>query len=159
MHKKRSTILAWLLCVICVVSVIIQLIIWIRDSPGRLSLSVLSEALVWNLLLPLAYSFLAALIIMHQPGNRVGWLMMIIALGSAEPVSTYLEHLPVSPQSLSPGLWLLFWLYFWGWIPSIFPLFLIPLNFPSGKPPSPRWGWVNRLAIGMRSRHPEDRAP
>jgi hypothetical protein len=50
---------------------------------------------------------------------------------------------------LTLGLWLLLWYDGWSWIPVIFAIFLIPLHFPTGYPPSPKWNRVNRLAIGM----------
>ena len=93
---------------------------------------------------------LGALIVTRQSGNRVGWLMMIVALAVGNPAATlFSENLSVPPQTLTLGLWLLFWLDGWSWIPIIFPIFLIPLHFPTGRPPSRRWNWVLWLAFGM----------
>jgi hypothetical protein len=35
------------------------------------------------------------------------------------------------------------------WAFLIFPILLLPLLFPTGRPPAPRWRWVIYLAIGM----------
>ncbi len=92
---------------------------------------------------------LGALIVARQRGNRVGWLMMIIALVSGIPDFILVGRLSVPPETLSLGLWLLLWFDGWSWIPLIFPIFLIPLHFPTGRPPSRRWNWVIWLAVGM----------
>jgi hypothetical protein len=34
-------------------------------------------------------------------------------------------------------------------MPTIFPILLLPLHFPTGRPPTPKWRWVNWLAGGM----------
>jgi hypothetical protein len=104
------------------------------------------------MLIPVVFSILAALVITRQPGNRVGWLMMMVGLTGLRaftPISDiWANHYPTAP-SLTPGLWLWIWFDSYSWIFLIFPIFLIPLHFPSGKPPSPGWNWVNLLAIAM----------
>ena len=148
-NSSRNAILAWVLCTICVVAAVTTLIIWAIQLTVPPSLFDLVEAFGWGLALPVVFSILAALIIARQPGNRVGWLMMLIAFAAVSPVPRILESLPVPPTTITPGLWLLLWLDGWSWIPIIFPIFLIPLHFPTGRPPSSRWNWVNWLAIGM----------
>jgi hypothetical protein len=148
-NERRIATLAWVLCAICVVAAVSYLIIWAIQLTAPPSLFDLVEAYGWGLALPVVFSILAALIIARQPGNRVGWLMMLIAFAAVSPVPRILASLPAPPTKFTPGLWLLVWLDGWSWIPVIFPIFLIPLHFPTGRPPSSRWNWVNWLAIGM----------
>jgi hypothetical protein len=146
---SRSAILAWALCTICILVALIQLGIWAAQLTGLPSLYNLGQAVLWRLVVTIVFSILAALIISRQPSNRVGWLMMLIAFASVNPSQSILASLDTPPTMLTPGLWLLIWLDGWSWVPLIFPIFLIPLHFPNGRPPSPRWNWVNWLAIGM----------
>ena len=146
---SRSAILAWALCTICILAALTQLGIWAAQLTGLPSLYDLGQAVFWRLVVTVVFSILAALIVARQPANRVGWLMMLIAFASVNPSQSILASLDTPPTTLTPGLWLLIWLDGWSWIPLIFPIFLIPLHFPNGRPPSPRWNWVNWLAIGM----------
>ena len=142
--------LAWALCGLAVIGAAVQLVSWATHLSARPSLFDLVEALGWGVAIPIVFAVLGALIVTRQRGNRVGWLMMIVALVSANPVSILMERLfSAPPETLSLGLWLLLWLDGWSWIPLIFPIFLIPLHFPTGRPPSPRWNWVIWLAVGM----------
>ncbi len=143
---NRSVLLAWLLCLFCIISATVQVIIWLLNQSGPASLFDMEEVFGWGWALPVLFSILAALIISRQPGNRVGWLLMLPALVTA--VSP--EALLATPMAaLTPALWLLLWFDTWSWIPVIFPVFLIPLHFPTGRPPSSRWNWIKWLALGM----------
>ncbi|MFN2173569.1 MAG: sensor histidine kinase, partial [Candidatus Promineifilaceae bacterium] len=143
---RRSAILAWLPAVLCLVGSLAGLVIWVVQLTGRATPSEWADALGWRLLLPVFFSVVAALIISRQPRNLVGWLLMIPALTSAVPLpsAAYLDNPPANPGLL----FLLFaWFSTWNWVPLIFPIILIPLNFPDGKPPTPRWRWVNYLGL------------
>lgn len=144
--KNHSKSAAWILCVFIVVAVLVQAVIWASTLSKPPSLFDVRETLFWGLVIPIVFSILAALIISHQPENRVGWLLMLPALTTAIPPDNFLS----SPQTeLTPALWLLLWFSTWSWIPIIFSVFLIPLHFPTGRPPSRRWNWLNGLALAM----------
>jgi hypothetical protein len=144
--RKRSVVLAWLLCLLSIAGATAILIGWLLALTGPPTLKEATEAIGWNWAQPILFSTLAALIITRQPGNRVGWLMMLPAVVPVIPTGSLLD---TPPAALTPGIWLLIWLDSWSWVPIIFSVFLIPLHFPTGRPPSPKWNWVNRLAIGM----------
>jgi hypothetical protein len=137
------------LCTVVVIGGVVQLIGAASHLTGPPTLYDGIEALGWVLIIPLVFSILAALIIVRQPGNRVGWLMMIVALALNNPLGLLIQVPSAPPAVLSLGSWFILWLDGWSWIPVIFPIFLIPLFFPTGRPPSPRWSWVSTLAVLM----------
>jgi hypothetical protein len=148
MRKKRASIIAWALAGIVVVVSIIRIVLWAAALNVAPSLFDLVEAFGWELAIPSVFSVLAAMIIARQPGNRVGWLMMIVGLAVINPIDLMVPaSAPAPPISL--GLWLILWIQAWSWIPVIFPIFLVPLHFPTGTPLPGRWQWVTRVAVGM----------
>jgi hypothetical protein len=152
MNTKRARIIAWGLALAVIAASAAKAIRWVLAYAGQPGLFDPLEVLGWGLTLPTVFSVLAALIIARQPGNRVGWLMMIVGLaaGSSNLFELVLEPYTISPPDhLTLGLWLMIYMQGTAWVPSFFPLFLIPLYFPTGRPPSPRWRWVARLALGM----------
>ncbi len=145
---KRTTILAWALCLFCISLATLGMFFWLREQGDTLVLSELPSRLGWGWAIPVVFSITSAVIIARQPGNRVGWLLMLAALAGAPEAAKELFF--AEPRTaLTPGLWPLLWLDTWAWIPLIFSIILIPLHFPSGRLPSPRWRWVNWLAITM----------
>jgi hypothetical protein len=147
--SRKRHILAWGLCAVAVGDAIAHLIVRAIHLAGPPSFSEAANGLAIGLLIPVVFSVLAALTIARQPGNRVGWLMMIVALAAGNPASVFLETLSGPPAAMTPGLWLALWLDGWSWVPFIFPVLLLPLYFPTGQPPTPRWRWVGRLAVLM----------
>ena len=90
------------------------------------------------------------LILVRRPGNAVGWWMctgLLTALAAA--VGQYARYgMLIVPSA--PAAEVAAWLNLWLWIPSLLALVVfIPLLFPDGHPPSPRWravGWLGGVA-------------
>lgn len=148
MKNGKWTWLPWMLVGIIILAALIDFIVWLMLQSASSSFHNWVTALGWGVVLPAVYSVVAALIIARQPGNRVGWLLMVVGMVAVFP-SFVLDAISSPPSEITPGIFLLVWLDGWSWIPLIFPIFLIPLNFPTGRPPTPRWNWVNWLALGM----------
>ena len=100
----------------------------------------------------LAAGLLGALLVALRPRNPVGWSFLATGLGFmvglfAEQYAAY--GLLVRPGSL-PGAELALWLSYWIFPPALIPMFvLVPLYFPDGRLPSPRWRWVARAALWL----------
>lgn len=97
------------------------------------------------------FALVGALILMRQPGNRVGWLLMMPGLSAFVLTDAY--FLPLNngltplPPTLTPGLWLALWYSGWNWTLLIFPLLWLMLLFPTGRPISRRWGWLMWVGV------------
>src|SRR5512133_934177 len=147
----RVSWLAWSLCVIIAVATLISAggDLLTQGSEG----GVLKQAanVLWGLF-PLAFAILAALILSRQPRHAVGWLLMIpalIAVPSALLSPRDLQHVTTAPASPSLTFLLAVWIDNWTWTQLIFPILLVPLLFPSGRPPSARWRFVIVYAAVM----------
>jgi hypothetical protein len=99
---------------------------------------------------PLLFAIPGTLIINRQPRNSIGWLLLGPALitMAALWIDRYLSSFTTAPQP-SFALMLMVWVSEISWVAFIFPLLVIPILFPTGRPPSRRWGWTVYLAAGM----------
>ena len=99
----------------------------------------------------LAFMLSGAVILVRQPGNPIGWLLMIPGLTApaADLTSRWLGSLQPPPTELTPVLWLLVWFSGWSWVLLIFPIFHLLLVFPTGHLVSPCWRLVVGLEIAM----------
>ncbi len=151
-HTNRGAFLVlWLLCAVVGVACAITLAAGIRAADPALGPFKIAGDLMWDVL-AFEFAVVAALILWKQPGNLVGWLLMIPALAAIPEAMLAISGvrlLPDAPASLSPWLWLGLWYSGWAWIPPIFAILLLPLLFPTGRPPSPRWRWVLVYALVM----------
>src|SRR4051812_18621592 len=96
--------------------------------------------------LGLLYPLVGALVLARQPGNRVGWLLMISALTGPYLLASEYGAVAVAggvAGGLLPTLAL--WLGAWGFFTYFVIVALVPLYFPDGALPSPRWRPVARL--------------
>jgi hypothetical protein len=110
----------------------------------------LTGGVAWSMVfgfLPVTLSFaLVGALIAVRAGNRLGWLFLAAAAVTALSVAakTYAARIP--PDGLPGAAWA-------GWALTISLgvaaplLFLIPLLFPDGRPPSPRWQPVVWVAV------------
>jgi hypothetical protein len=102
-----------------------------------------------------SFAVIGALVASRQPRNPIGWFLFatpfFLGLGLlAERVHWYLVL--AHPESSGSAEYVL-WLSNWTWVPAMFPMFtLVPLLFPTGTPPTPRWrvvGWVAGVTAGL----------
>jgi ABC-type Co2+ transport system permease subunit len=112
------------------------------------ALRLAGDALI-SLVTPVVFATVAALILSRQPRNTIGWVLMVPvgAFVIGTPLENYVEHLaPSSPEPTVPLL-LMVWFGNWGWLLLIFSLLHVPLLFPNGQLPTPRWRWVSVAAV------------
>ena len=149
MSRRTAAWLAWSLYGLLTSLSILWSGVELLSQAGSIDvLQLASDALI-SLATPLVFAVVAALILSNQPRNTIGWLLMVSvgAFVVGGPLESYLAHL--APSSSAPTLPLLLAVWFsnWGWLLLIFPLLLILLLFPNGRPPTPRWRWVSVAAI------------
>ncbi|HEV2091689.1 MAG TPA: hypothetical protein VGR18_00840 [Rubrobacter sp.] len=149
MSLRAAAWSAWSLygLVICL-SIIWSGIGLLRQGGSRSTLYLAGEALI-SLAAPVVFAIVAALIVSRQPRNTIGWLLMapvgLYVVGG--PIENYIGYLAPSTPTPTVPLLLMLWFNSWNWLLLIFPLLYIPLLFPNGRPPTPRWRWVSVGAI------------
>lgn len=85
------------------------------------------------------YATTGALIVSRRPRNPVGWVLLGVAVfaGVSAAVETYLW------TGLGPGRAFAGWGASWFWdLWLVLAGIFLPLLFPTGRPPAPRWRWV-----------------
>ena len=119
------------------------------DVLDRVRVHSLHDAQPAGIVLPVSFSFLGAMIVSRQPGNRIGWIYLLIGvLMPLQPLGALYYERSVLSGGLPGARWAA-WLNTWT-VPLVFPaglsLFAF-LLFPSGHLPSERWRPFAWLAV------------
>ena len=93
--------------------------------------------------LGLLYPLVAALVLSRQPGNKVGWLLMVSVVTGPYLLAGQYVLLAGTTDGLLGSI--AGWLAAWGFVPYYVIVALVPLYFPDGTLPSPRWRTTARL--------------
>jgi len=143
MNQKKTALLAWLLCGFVGVGVILNLGLNPVGIDGNATIISMVSELFRNVF-PLVFAIVGALIASKQPHNAIGWLLMAPALlfVLVSPIENYLESFGSVPPEPTTFTYFLLWIQNWAWLPLIYPIILLPLLFPTGKPPTLRWGKI-----------------
>jgi hypothetical protein len=148
MNHRRIRFLAWGITAVSALGGVLIFLDWITHLNGAPGFSGLVTQ--FGLLVPFLLSFLGALIVTRQRGNAVGWLMIVTGLGNVtDAVALLLRTYASAPTNITPTLWLIVWLTEISWMFPVFAFFLIPLYFPTGKPPAGRWTWIPKVTAGL----------
>jgi len=104
----------------------------------------IAEFIPSSVLGSLAFATVGLLITVRRPDNRIGWLLSAagFSAGLTVMIQQYARYSLVTRPGWLPGGELLGWMNLWIWVPqtALF-LFYLPLLFPTGSLPSPRWRW------------------
>jgi hypothetical protein len=91
-----------------------------------------------------------AIVAARRPRNPIGWLFGVAALCLAVLMlsDALYWHAAFGDRGPHPTAEVALWFENWAWIPALVALFsLVPLLFPTGVPPSPRWRYVGWAAV------------
>jgi hypothetical protein len=151
MSARAAAWLAWIMWALSISLTMLSLWLLILN----LSHPNVPVYLYWeeDTLLAVGYSTVGAVAASHRPGNPVGWVLCSIGLswGVAHFTSEYATYgLLAAPGSL-PAAEAAAWIYSWVWVPGLGIIVFLPLLFPSGRLPSPRWrpfAWFSVLLAG-----------
>jgi len=99
----------------------------------------------------IAFATVGALVASRQPQNAIGWLFMGIAMLVALSVfgGEYANFVANEHDGWLPGGTLAAWFYVWTWFPVLGLIVLVPLLFPDGRVPGPRWRFVLWTWVGF----------
>ena len=151
---RRSAIAAWTLCALTVAVAAARLVLAVVDpasSDGTSDPRVPGGGVpvaVFEVLALLTIAVIGAIVASRQPRNPIGWIFIAIGffLGVAILSSHFYWSVALEQSDPSQGAVVVAWLASWIWIPAMLPaLTLLPLYFPTGRPPTPRWRWVQWL--------------
>ena len=99
--------------------------------------------LPYSFLQPVSCALIGGLIVVRQPRNTVGWLLLIIGLDAGALTLTEVYEPIVTANPGAPvGVQLLGRISDLTWVVSIPSVCLILQLFPGGRPLSPRWRYV-----------------
>lgn len=138
-RRRVRAVVGWGLVGVAVVSSALALRF---DARAGYEVSGSLEAALVLLLAAIAFAAVGAAIIQRRPGNRVGWMMAVagatMPLSIAADVYALAAHMAGGEPPTS-AVWAA-WFASWAWAVPIFLVFIfIPLFFPDGRLPSPRW--------------------
>ena len=126
-------------------SVVAKLLGW--HGAGNTSSSGLAGLFVAGVL----FATMGALVAARVPGNPLGWIFLAMALfpaGNGVAENYAFQGLVNDPGSL-PGATAVAWYYSWGWYPVLILIAVVPLLYPTGRVPGPRWRPVLWGLIGV----------
>jgi hypothetical protein len=139
----------WGLCAVSLTLVTLSLVY------GSWAHSLLWTLAEWapNAVWAVSFPVVGALIATHRPRNPIGWLFCVVGVFQGLIIATeaYSDYaLRVAPGTVPGGL-LTNWVAQWVWAPSVGLLVtFLPLLFPDGRLPSPRWrpvAWLSAFSI------------
>lgn len=147
---KWTARLAWGLCVatLACAALAIGLVYVNRDSIRQID-----DANVLEIVLPIGFAILGAMVASRQPGNALGWIFLVLSFAQAlpGPISQYTRYVQAHPGApFTP------WLPWIGEVAStlVYPSGLAALAFlltPNGQFLSPRWRWVAWAGAALTS--------
>jgi hypothetical protein len=144
MKGRAAAWVAWSLAAVTVLCTVIQVTLWTLAHPVEGAVDSRGEVG-----LPIVFVVVGALVVTRRPDNRIGWLFCAGAIfavtGALDAYALY--ALAARPEASLPGATAAAWVAAWSWTVGGLLVLLLPLLYPTGRPPSPRWRPLAWLAV------------
>jgi hypothetical protein len=151
-NARAAGWLAWIMCALSIALTVLS--VWLLIL--NLSHPNVPVYLYWaeDTLLAVGYSTVGAVAASYRPANPVGWVLCAIGLswGVAHFTSEYATYALLAAPGSLPAAEVAAWIYSWVWVPGLGFIVFLPLLFPSGRLPSPRWrtfAWLSVLLVAV----------
>jgi hypothetical protein len=146
MKGRAASWVAWSLAALAVLFTVVHVTLWTLAEPVPGAVDTRGEAG-----LPIAFAVVGALIVTRRPDNRMGWLFCAgVVLALVPALDAYaLYALAARPAAGLPGATAAAWVAAWLWQVGFVLVMLVPLLYPTGRVPSPRWRPVLWLTVLM----------
>ena len=147
MRGRVAVWVAWSLAVLTVPLMVLHLTLWTLAQPIPGALDTRAEV---GPIIP--FAVVGALIVTRRPDNRIGWLFCALAffLEATSALDAYaLYALAARSDAGLPAATAAAWVANWSWAVGFVLLVLLPLLYPTGRLPSPRWRPLAWLAVLM----------
>jgi hypothetical protein len=141
MVERMRPWMAWAALIVSCLFVVAYLAIHIIAPETSLGQSAL-QVFAW-VVEPLAFAAVGTLVAIRRPGNPLGWLFCLAALGLALPLIG--DYALIKP--LRPGAAWFAWFGEWSWTPVTIGTVYACLLFPTGRFLSDGWKSVGRVAV------------
>lgn len=145
--RSTASVIAWGLCILTLLVVATTAALAYLN---RESIRSIDEANVIEIVLPIGYTLLGALVASRQPRNVMGWLFLAIALANSIPgLTTQYSRFALVTD---PGAPFTPWVPWFGYLASslVYPAGLAAMTLllmPTGRLLSPRWALVAVVGI------------
>ena len=136
MKSRAAAWLAWSLAAVTVLCTVLHVTLWTLAQPVEGAVDSRGEVG-----LPIVFVVVGALVVTRRPDNRIGWLFcggaIFAVTGALDAYALY--ALAARPEASLPGATAAAWVAAWSWTLGGLLVLLLPLLYPTGRPPSPRW--------------------
>jgi hypothetical protein len=143
----------WLVWAVSGLGVTLGVLALVYGALNYESLNAVLTRVALQALWAMSFPLVGAVIATHRPGNPLGWIFLVIGISTGLVVFgyQYASYVFRTAPGTGPGGELAVWVGEWAWAPALVLLLcFVPLLFPDGRLPSPRWrpvAWLSAVLI------------
>jgi hypothetical protein len=151
--RVLPTAASWLVWTVAGVGVTVGVLALLYGVLNYRSLSEVLTRVTPQALWAMSFPLVGAVIATHRPHNPLGWMFLVIGLsqGLTSFGHEYASYVFRTAPGAGSGGELGIWVSQWAWAPGLgLLLTFVPLLFPDGRLPSPRWrpvAWLSAIPI------------